>query len=153
MFLLGNSVLNVDQPFTGLDGTQYPSNWLRLTTLEEKEAIGIREIPDPVRADDRFYYVDGDNNAVQKDLAALKTEWASKVNQIAYSLLFATDWMVVRKMEGGADVPAAVATYRTDVRKAANDHQTALNNAADFDTFIAAVNALTWPEAPNANNN
>ena len=148
MFLLGNSVLNVDQPFTGLDGTQYPSNWLRLTTLEEKEAIGIREIPDPVRADDRFYYVDGDNNAVQKDLAALKTEWASKVNQIAYSLLFATDWMVVRKMEGGADVPAAVATYRTDVRKAANDHQTALNNAADFDTFIAVATALTWPEAP-----
>jgi hypothetical protein len=146
MFVLGNQVLNVDQAFTGLDGTQYPMNWLRLTTLEEKQAIGIQEVPDPVRPDDRFYFVDGNGIGTPRDLAALKAEWSVKVNDIAYSMLATTDWYVVRKAEGGADIPADVATFRAAVRSAANANQTALNNAADFDTFMQVATALTWPE-------
>jgi len=38
---------------------QYPSNWLRLASAEEKAAIGITEEVEPTRADDRFYW-DGD---------------------------------------------------------------------------------------------
>ena len=45
-FLLDGKVLPVDVPFTDPRGYQYPADWLRLTTLEEKEAIGIIEIPD-----------------------------------------------------------------------------------------------------------
>lgn len=146
MFILGNQVLNVDQAFTGLDGTQYPMNWLRLTTLEEKQAIGIQEVPDPVRPDDRFYFVDGNGIGTPRDLAALKAEWSAKVNEIAYSMLAPTDWYVVRKAEGGADIPADVAFFRAAVRSAANANQTALNNAADFDTFMQVATALTWPE-------
>jgi hypothetical protein len=55
MFLLNGNPLAVDTAFTHND-IQYPANWLRLTTIEEKEAIGITEVPDPVRADDRFYW-------------------------------------------------------------------------------------------------
>ncbi len=40
-----NRILNLDQPFT-LRGIKYPANWLRLTTLDEKKAIGIVEVPD-----------------------------------------------------------------------------------------------------------
>lgn len=146
MFLLGNQVLNVDQAFTGLDGTSYPANWLRLTSWEEKAAIGITEVEEPVRPDDRFYYVDSNGIGTPKDLAALKAEWAKKVNEIAYSMLAPTDWYVVRKAEGGADIPADVSAYRASVRAAANSNQSALNNAADFDTFIQTVTAMTWPE-------
>jgi len=153
MFVLGNQVLNVDQAFTGLDGTQYPMNWLRLTTLEEKQAIGIKEIPDPVRPDDRFYFVDGNGIGTPRDLAALKAEWLAKVNDIAYSMLSPTDWYVVRKAEGGADIPANVYASRAAIRAAANANQAALNNAPDFDTFLAVANALTWPEVSNADNN
>jgi hypothetical protein len=58
MFILNDKTLPVDTPFTH-DGIQYPANWLRLASLEEKTAIGITEVADPVRADDRFYW-DGD---------------------------------------------------------------------------------------------
>jgi hypothetical protein len=146
MFLLGNQVLNIDQAFTGLDGTSYPSNWLRLTTLEEKEAIGITEAADPVRPDDRFYWVDGNGIGTPRDLDALKADWAKKVNEIAYSMLAPTDWYVVRKAESGADIPADVSAHRAAIRSAANSNQTALNNAADFDTFMQEAQSMTWPQ-------
>jgi len=56
MFLLDGKQLTPGRPFTGTDGTQYPANWLQLTTLEEKEAIGITEVPDPTPVDNRFYW-------------------------------------------------------------------------------------------------
>ena len=147
MFLLGNQVLNVDQAFTDLAGNQYPANWLRLTSWEEKAAIGITEVDEVPIHDDRFYWGIGN----PKDLTALKAEWSKKINDIAYSLLASTDWYVVRKAEGGADIPADVSAYRAAVRAAANTHQTALNNAADFDTFVQATTALVWPVLEGVN--
>lgn len=47
--------------FRDANGTQYASNWLNLSTEEEKLAIGITWVADPVRSDDRFYW-DGDIN-------------------------------------------------------------------------------------------
>jgi hypothetical protein len=55
MFLLNDQPLAVDTPFTANE-IQYPANWLRLSSAEEKEAIGITEVADPVRADDRLYW-------------------------------------------------------------------------------------------------
>ena len=60
MFLLNGNPLAVDTAFTH-NGIQYPANWLRLASAEEKSAIGITEVADPVRADDRFYW-NGDVN-------------------------------------------------------------------------------------------
>jgi hypothetical protein len=60
MFLLNGNPLAVDTAFTN-DGIQYPANWLRLASAEEKASIGITEVADPVRADDRFYW-NGDIN-------------------------------------------------------------------------------------------
>ena len=56
MFLLNSKPLRLGVAFT-VDGTQYSSNWLRSSTAEQRASIGITEIPDPFRADDRFYYV------------------------------------------------------------------------------------------------
>jgi hypothetical protein len=55
MFLLNGQPLQIDTPFE-VDGTHYPANWLRLTSLEEKQAIGITEVADPEPYDDRFYW-------------------------------------------------------------------------------------------------
>ena len=55
MFMLNGSPLPIDTPFE-VDGTHYPANWLRLTSLEEKQAIGITEVPDPEAYDDRFFW-------------------------------------------------------------------------------------------------
>lgn len=59
MFLLNGKHLPEGVGFRDANGTQYASNWLNLSTEEEKLAIGITWVADPVRADDRFYW-DGD---------------------------------------------------------------------------------------------
>jgi len=61
MFLLNGQRLNEGVSFYDANGTQYPSNWLNQSTEEQKLAIGITWVADPVRADDRFYW-DGDIN-------------------------------------------------------------------------------------------
>jgi hypothetical protein len=48
MFILDGKPLPLDRAFTTSDGTQYPANWLRLSTIEERDAIGITEVPDEV---------------------------------------------------------------------------------------------------------
>lgn len=56
MFLLNGSPLPLDTPFT-IDGTSYPANWLRLTSIAEKNAVGITEVPDVTETyDSRFYW-------------------------------------------------------------------------------------------------
>jgi len=60
-FLLNGKPLAIDSAFQTDDGTQYPSNFLRLSTDAEKNAIGITWQADPVMADSRFYW-DGDIN-------------------------------------------------------------------------------------------
>jgi len=60
MFMLNGSPLRVGVAFT-VNDIQYPSNWLRLASEEEKLAIGVTWVADPVRADDRFYW-NGDVN-------------------------------------------------------------------------------------------
>jgi hypothetical protein len=56
MFKHNNVTIPLDTPFT-IDGTSYPSNWLRLTSLAEKQAVGITEVADVTTTyDDRFFW-------------------------------------------------------------------------------------------------
>ena len=59
-FKLETKTIQLDTPFTHND-IQYPANWIRLASEENKEAIGLVWEADPVRADDRYYW-DGDIN-------------------------------------------------------------------------------------------
>jgi hypothetical protein len=56
MFKHNDTIIPLDTPFT-IDGTSYPANWLRLTSLAEKQAVGIEEVADVTTTyDDRFYW-------------------------------------------------------------------------------------------------
>jgi hypothetical protein len=56
MFKHNDTTIPLDTPFT-IDGTSYPANWLRLTSLAEKQAVGIEEVADVTASyDDRFYW-------------------------------------------------------------------------------------------------
>ena len=72
MLKLDGKTLKYDRAFTH-NGISYPANWLRLTTLTEKQAIGIVEVADTPREtwDQRFWW--GPSNP--KDLDQLKTLW------------------------------------------------------------------------------
>lgn len=146
MFLLDGKPLQVDVPFIH-NGIQYPANWLRLTTWEEKSAIGITEVSDPVRPDERFYYVSMQGDPVPKDLDSLKETFKNQVNTTTYAILQTTDWYVIRKQETGVEIPEKIATHRNAVRAASEANKTALNAATNLEEFIAAVEQMysSWP--------
>ena len=57
-FLLDGNPLAVDVPFTVGD-VNYPANWLRLSSAQEKKDLGITEVADAPVYDSRFYNGDG----------------------------------------------------------------------------------------------
>ena len=143
MFLLNGSPLALDIPFTAND-IQYPANWLRLASSEERAAIGITEEPEPEYYDGMFYW--GVDNP--KDLTQLKTQWISQTNASANARLSTSDWMVVRKAETGTDIPAGWSTYRAAVRTCANTATTSIATCADVTALISVINSIAWPETP-----
>jgi hypothetical protein len=142
MFLLNGQPLQLDAPFE-VDGTSYPANWLRLTSIEEKNAIGITEVADTtVTYDDRFYW--GADNP--KDLDGLKTLWSAQVKDTANKLLAQTDWMVIRKVERSVDIPADTVTYRAAVLAECTRLVAAITACADVPALATAVTTQNWGE-------
>jgi len=158
MFLLNGNPLPLDTPFT-VDGTSFPANWLRLTSIEEKNAIGITEVEDTqVTYDDRFYW-SVDNPKQLNDITVtpeegepyvqhgLKYNWIAQVKDTAGKLLAQTDWMVIRKAERDVAIPADTVTYRAAVIAEAARLETAITACSDVPALIAILNAQDWPES------
>jgi hypothetical protein len=154
MFLLDGKVLQLDTPFEH-DGTSYPANWLRLASPEARTAIGITEVVEQPRPDDRFYWVsgpddNGDYTAIPKDLDGLKANWKAQFKQTAYTMLLSSDWMVVRKQEVGTAIPAEWSSYRDMVRSTCAIVIADIEAATDITSFITAATSVVWPRDPNA---
>ncbi len=151
-FMLDGRILPLDTAFEH-DGTSYPANWLRLATPEMREAIGITEIVDQPRADDRFYWVsenpDGSWNAIPKDLGGLKVTWTAQFRQTAWTLLQPSDWLIIRKQEIDTPVPADWLSYREAIRTTCELAITDLEATTDIDAFIASVTSVQWPISPD----
>ena len=155
-FKLNGKILPIDVQFqTG--GRRYPKNFLRISTPEEKKAIGITEVPDDPVIDYRFYVSDGvpqeldDKNATdaegnlkknldgsQRIIFGLKTIWINRQKEEANNKLSKYDWQVTRKAEKGVDISSAVATYRDAVRTVCATRETEIKNCAD----VAALKTL-----------
>lgn len=140
MFILNEKPLALDCAFTTEDGTQFPANWLRLASPEERAAIGITEVPDPVSAYDQRFYWDVD---IPKDHAQLVTQWVGQVKQTAGSLLAQTDWYITRASETGLQAPQSVLSRRAEVRTLSNEKEAFLEATASTDELAAYV---TGPE-------
>jgi hypothetical protein len=119
MFLLNGKPISLDAAFTTEDGTQYPANWLRLATVEDREAIGITEVPDPIPVDQRFYWDTG----IPKDHAQLVEQWTAQVKATAGSLLSQSDWYITRASETGLAAPQSVLGRRSLIRVMSNDKE------------------------------
>jgi len=140
MFLLNGQPLQLDTPFE-VNGTSYPANWLRLTSIEEKNAIGITEVADTTTTyDDRFYW--GVDNPM--DLDVLKTRWSAQVKDTANKLLAQTDWMVIRKVERSVDIPADTVTYRAAVLAECTRLISAITACQDVPTLATTVTTQNW---------
>lgn len=140
MFMLNGFPLPLDTPFE-VDGTSYPANWLRLTSIEEKNAIGITEVIDAATPyDDRFYW--GADNP--KDLDSLKSTWTAQVKDTANKMLSQTDWMVIRKVERNVDIPADTAAQRAAVLAECTRLVTAIAACTDVPSLVTIVTSQTW---------
>ena len=137
MFILNGKPISPDSAFTTPDGTQYPANWLRLSTSEEKAAIGITEVPDEIPHDQRYFWgYDSDGNLIPKQLddeivtpeegysytqTGLKTQHIRQTKETANTLLAPTDWYFTRKLERNIDVPEHILEYRKEVIAVSNE--------------------------------
>ena len=153
-FKLDGKPLAVDVPFTYGD-IHYPANWLRLSSADEKTALGITEVAaDPVY-DSRFYWNNGtaktltDTNEVDENGDPLLDDYGNQIitlgvksvlkareKDIAGSLLAKYDWYVVRKAEKSTAIPTAITTYRDGVRTACNTRETEIDNCADTAALV-----------------
>ena len=156
-FKLDGKTLPTDVAFTS-NGVQYPANWLRLTTLDEKKAIGITEEADPPYYDQKFYWgvnkpkelndvnrKDDKGNLLKDEDGnqlidkGLKTRWLEQQKLEANHLLKDYDWYVTRKTEKGTEIPSNIQTFRDAVRTTCATRETEINNCSD----VAALKSLT----------
>ena len=175
-FLLDGKPLAVDVAFSHND-INYPANWLRLSTAQEKKDLGITEVDDPKTYDSRFYWGDGtakaldDVDAKDKDgnlikdkdgnqivNQGVKSVLKAKEKEIAKSLLNQYDWQVVRKAEKGTALDSAVVTYRDAIRTAYTTRKTEITNCKDTAALVTLYgskedgtpNMTQYPKDPNA---
>ena len=175
-FLLDGKPLPVDVAFSHND-INYPANWLRLSTAQEKKDLGITEVADAPVYDSRFYNSDGsakaldDENAKDTDGNLLKNPDGSQVvikgvksilkeqeKATAGSLLAKYDWYVIRKAETSKAIPTAIKTYRTAVRTACLTRETEIDNCADTAALVTLYsnkedgtpNMTQYPTDPNS---
>ena len=156
MFKHNDTVIPLDTPFE-INGTSYPANWLRLTSIEEKNAVGIVEVADETtHYDDRFYW-GVDNPKQLEDVTVtpevgepyvqkgMKSNWTVTVKDTANKLLAQTDWMVIRKVERDVAIPDATVTFRASVLTECTRLVTAIASASDVQAFITVVTTQNWP--------
>jgi len=165
-FLLDGKPLAVDVPFTVKD-INYPANWLRLSSAQEKKDLGITEVADAPTYDSRFYWGDGTAKAlddktetidgVEYTTLGVKSVLKTQEKATAGSLLAKYDWYVVRKAETSKAIPTTIKTYRTAIRTACTTRETEIDNCADTAALVTLYglkedgtpNMTQYPVDPN----
>ena len=111
-FKLNGNPLAVDVPFTVGD-INYPANWLRLSTAQEKKDLGITEVADDPVYDGRFYNGDGSAKSLTDTTETIDgVEFQLRENQnsmwnIYSSFLFAsgTRYIIKRVKCAASEMP------------------------------------------------
>ena len=151
MFIFDGKPLSPDVAFTDpATGVQYPANWLRLSTLEEKEAIGITEQADPPVWDQRFAWgYSEDGQLIWKDHTQLVEQWVAQTRTTAGTLIQPTDWMVIREQDNGTVVPESVKALREDIRLVTGEKNAAIEATADTAELAAYITGTEYPVWPS----
>lgn len=161
MFQLNGQPMGLDTAFTTEDGTQYPSNWLRLASPEERAAIGITEVADPEIYDDRFYWSPSNPKQLEDEIIiseegqdfptyeqkGLKSNWSAQIKDTTNKLLSATDWMIIRKAERDVAIPADTVVYRAAVLAECDRLLAAIQAITTVTELADVVGAQNWPES------
>ena len=101
MFILEGNRLRLDRPFNH-KGLQYPKEWLRLSSQEQRDELGILELPD---------------NTPKEEYEDRKAKLMKRERDEVHRILSETDWYIVRHVETGIEVPPGILAYRLRVRE------------------------------------
>jgi hypothetical protein len=150
-YKLGDRTLPLDRPWVH-EEIKYPANWLRLSTAEDRDRLGIVwENSTELAYDQRFYWgYDSDGELIPMDLDQLKASWNERQTQTANQMLSTSDWRVTKASELNLTVPVEWLDYRGAVRLACNTRQAEINAC----TTVAELKELIdgsitdWPLLP-----
>ena len=154
---LDGQYIQEGQQFT-IRGVEYPSNWLNLSTPEQKAALGLEDVVATNQPFNPQYYWTGEvldkatitYTGTPKDLTSVKTWAISQVNSTAYSILFPTDWMVVKAFETSTPVPHSWNTWRASIRTTAANAVSAIEAAEDNAAVETIMGNINWPLNPES---
>jgi len=149
MFLFNGQSISPDSAFVDPEtGVQYPANWLRLASPEDRAAIGITEAPDPVPYDQRFYW----GPELPKDHTQLVEQWTQQTRTTANTLLAPTDWQVIREADNGKLMSAEIKADRQRIREAAGSKIALINattSTAELAAYITSNDYSNWNPIPS----
>ena len=113
-------------------------------------SLGFTQVIPQQRPDDRFYVVsgpaaDGSYSSTERDLNQLKLTFILEQKNMARQMMSGSDWYILRRLEMGLDsnaaVPAAITSFRSDVRVAADNRCSQINSCSDVATLEALIKA------------
>ena len=145
------------------NGVDYPGNWIQLSTPEERASIGICDVIYGSQPSDQYYWItqeapvyNAQTNQVEinftstpKNLTDVKANAFNQVNQTAYSILFPTDWMVVKSVETSTPINPDWNTWRASIRATADSTRTAVTAAADVNAVQQIMSSIVWAKSPS----
>jgi hypothetical protein len=156
IYKVGDQSIRPGRSWKDADGTVQPKNW-NIWSAEDKKAAGIKEVVLQSFPDQRLYTSShtatgsvvsrnkplGDTNEVDKDgkpildskgkqlvTLGVKSKLKNEIKAQQQSLLFQTDWAVIRKADKGTEIPANIQTWRDAIRAKATEMEEAIDKAA-----------------------
>lgn len=130
-YKLGDRTLALDVPWEHND-VQYPANWLRLSTAQDRAELGIVWENAGASWNQKFYWgYDADGNLIPKTYTDLKALWIAKTKDTANKLLQPSDWRVIKAKERGTTMNADWKTWRQTIRTECGTMITAIEATAD----------------------
>ena len=140
MWLYNSTIIKTPKSLT-IEGTTYPKQVFRDADL--LATLGITPYSETT-VDNRYYWTGnvtiadgvGTYEAIPRDVETLKEQMVSTVKGQVGSRLKATDWMVIREMDGGDAMSADVKAYRSAIRAEGNAKEAEVNALVTLDDVI-----------------
>ena len=130
-YKLGSRRLALDVAWEYND-VQYPANWLRLSSAQDRAELGIIwEDASPTYNQKWYWGKDSDGNLIPKTYTDLKALWIAKTKETANTLLQPSDWRVIKAKERGTTMNATWKTWRQTIRDECTTMVTAIEATAD----------------------
>jgi hypothetical protein len=146
IFTLNGKALGPDTPFE-YNGIKY--NSVTELTQQEKDQIGIVELESYPNYDQRFWWgVTPEGDYIPKRIEGLIDLWVQQTNEIANQKLSTTDWMIIRQLDNGTQIPNDIKILREEIRNCSNEKVEKIKNSINVGTlekYLTSQEYYTWP--------